>query len=177
MSIFSWDYDDYNLFTLWRGHNPSTVRKEYSRLRSIANKRVQRIYDKGYISKSHYDYLVGRFRTIAKLGSDRAVRTSLVDVFRFLNWGGSTISGQIQMAKDYITEMKETYKIDWIDMDNYRIVQEFFGDIQTDEFRYKVSIEFLRQLKTVKETAQDLRKEFEKWYLQKTTGRSPIKRY
>ena len=69
------------------------LRREYSRLRSIARKRLERMGASEFASSDIYRYNKARFKQLADVRSMTELRHLLVDVSRFLLSDRSTITG------------------------------------------------------------------------------------
>ena len=108
----------------------SSIRKEYSKLRSVANKRLQRLQAKGINMAAMSGY---RFPTISNiLESSRAtVASELADVSRFLRDYRSTVRGE----QRFLTNFQES------------LTSMGYGDlVQTNEDIYN-TIHFLEDVR------------------------------
>lgn len=106
--------------------NNSDVRKEYSRLRSIANKRIQRLQAQGlnYGNKAS-------FPKIKDLPSESAIESQLLDVSKFVGSERTTVSGQ----KLFLAEFKENMS------------QMGFGDLVTTVEDIYNMIDFMENMR------------------------------
>lgn len=74
--------------------DPGELRKEYTRLRDIAQKRIKRLADSPFKDSDAYRYNVDRFKKIKDIKSESELRLLLADLSRFVNTESSTIKGQ-----------------------------------------------------------------------------------
>ena len=84
----------------------SEMRKEYTRLRDIAQKRIKRLSKDPISSTSDiYKEFAGGFPTIKAMRGDRkALEQALADVARFVRAKGSTVGGA---REEFAEKMKE----------------------------------------------------------------------
>ena len=84
----------------------SAIRKEYSRLRSIANKRIQRV-EKAGLSRGLTRE--GLFPTIKEITKNKFldIGSMLADVSRFVTSERTTVTGQRKFINDFKEEMTE----------------------------------------------------------------------
>ena len=98
---YSKKYDIYTPYKM-KSMTEAQIRAEYSKLRSVANKRLQRLDSAGIGMRALSGY---RFPTIAQIvsSSKDTVASQLADVSRWLGDYRSTITGE----KQFISEFKE----------------------------------------------------------------------
>lgn len=77
-----------------KGVDPSELKKEYTRLRDIAQKRLKRLADSPFSESEAYKYNVDRFKKIKDIEDETELRTLLADLSKFVNKEASTIKGQ-----------------------------------------------------------------------------------
>ena len=77
-----------------RKMNDVELRKEYSRLRSVANKRIDRLVKAGFGSSKEVGYNEGLYIPLAKVESRRELVMLLSQVSKFLAAKRSTVTGQ-----------------------------------------------------------------------------------
>lgn len=94
----------------------SEARSEYSRLRSIAKKRLQRLASAGYDDSSIYRYYKNRFPTLKKIKAPSKLYNALADAASFVISDYSTVSGQRDLEERVKTTLAENYGTD-VDMD------------------------------------------------------------
>lgn len=94
------------------------IRKEYSRLRDVAQKRLHRFEAAGATTYQAYQDNKNAFPTLAKLGSDEDVIFALSDVSRFLRSKQSSLSGIKEIRNKALSTMREQ-GIDFVDEGNF----------------------------------------------------------
>ena len=114
----------YDVYTPYKMENMSEkqIRAEYSKMRSIANKRLQRLQESGIGMRALVGY---RFPTIAQIesSSKSTVASELASVSRWLSDYRSTVTGE----KQYISEFQDMMR------------SKGYGDlVKTPEDVYKV---------------------------------------
>lgn len=72
----------------------SEAKKEYSRLRNIANKRLKRLAEAGYEDTDIYRANVGKFPAVKTFDKPRDLYNHLSQLAWFITAKGSTVSGQ-----------------------------------------------------------------------------------
>ena len=77
-----------------KGIDPSELRKEYTRLRDISQKRLKRLADSPFYDSEAYKYNAERFKKIKDIEDETELRTLLADLSKFVNRESSTIKGQ-----------------------------------------------------------------------------------
>ena len=98
-SIFSWDPDTYTLQALEsisRGANRddwAAIKTEYTRLRDIAHKRIQRLGKSEFKKTAAYMAHKGDFPKLRDL-DPRDIPAAMAEMVKFLNAKTSTVSGQ-----------------------------------------------------------------------------------
>ena len=80
------------------------ARKEYSRLRNIALKRLDRLAQAGYSDSDIYKYNAGRYPTLKEISTNRQLYEALSSLAWFITAKGSTVSGQ----REYEETMRST---------------------------------------------------------------------
>lgn len=82
-------------------------RAEYSRLRAIAIKRLQRLGESKYKTAPAYTYNKDKFIPLAAIKSDRQLAYKLSDVARFLRMQTSSISGLEKQRRNQIEALEK----------------------------------------------------------------------
>lgn len=90
-----------------KGMDPKKMRKEYTRMRDIAQKRLKRMGSTIYTSMDIYKYNVNRFKKLKDIKTDRELRQMLSDVSRFVNNEASTLRGQDELLTRRINSLRE----------------------------------------------------------------------
>lgn len=99
MARFEIDENQYLMMNQKKNFTPTEARKEYSRLRSIARKRLQRLQDAGYGETRIAQRYSSAFKPLPKDASEAAVRKKLAEVAHFLSLKTSTVSGKKEAQK------------------------------------------------------------------------------
>lgn len=125
--ILTWDLKDYNLRPLSK-LKMSDLRAEYSRLRTIANKRLAGLKRAGFAEEDAYKYNVGKYVKLKEIDKRvnprRDLELLLRDVARFFNSDQSTITGQRRRIAQTVETLQ--HKGLWfIDKDNLKDFGDF----------------------------------------------------
>lgn len=83
----------------FRSMPPKDLRKWYSKNRSIAQKRIQRLLSSEFAELQEVQNYRAGFPTLVSIDSERALVYESVKLARFINWGGSTVRGQRTIAE------------------------------------------------------------------------------
>lgn len=100
------------------------VRREYGRLRDIAQKRLARLGASEYAESSAYTYNKDRFIGLREVKTPAQLAHLLVDVTRFLSARSSTVSGQRGIERDIVSSLQSD-GYDFITTGNLRQFGEF----------------------------------------------------
>ena len=117
---YDYSYTDYNVDVLML-KDPKVLRREYSKLRSVAVKRLKRMAEYGYTQSSTFKYF-NQYKVMPPLKdipekNKGILARSLSDVMRFLSIKTSTISGIKEYRKEKIVQMRSH---------NYDVTEENF---------------------------------------------------
>lgn len=122
----------YELYTpnTMRGMTEIDIRKEYSKLRSIANKRLNRLNKKGLGMTGRTGYA---FPTIAQIEKSNRmdVRSKLADVSRWLRDPRSSVTGE----KAFLSNFQEMF------------IEKGYGDLVGSVEQIYQTIEFLEEIR------------------------------
>jgi hypothetical protein len=100
------------------------LRKEYSRLRSIARKRLERFEGTEWTDTQVYKMNAGVYRPIDEIKSERELRHLLSDVSRFVMSDTGSVSGLEKQRKTAVKTLRER-GYDFINKDNFRQFADF----------------------------------------------------
>lgn len=114
--------EHYNPQYLLNNYTSSEIRKEYSRLRAIAVKRLSRLIKAGFGETSIFKYNVFNTRKLSEL-SERQVHLALSHLARFIDNPLSTVTGQKALEKQKIDKL-QTYGYD-VSEENFRNFTDF----------------------------------------------------
>lgn len=92
--------------------------REYSRLRSIARKRLSRLAGSEYAESSLYKEYMDGFDTVREVREAGELPEALASVARFLSAAGSTLSGAAEVKAMTLTKLNER-GYTFVNNDNY----------------------------------------------------------
>lgn len=159
-----WNYDlsyQAEMFTL------AEARKEYSKLRSIANKRIQRLGQSEFRKSTAYRNWSGGFTTLAGLAGESQIRKALYDVARFLKQRTGSVSGARKAQKEFIKTM-QGMGYTFINKKNAAEFGEFMREVKKHkDYKGRDSEQLVELFRTAKEKridTQSLAKNYETWF-------------
>lgn len=123
---------DYNPQTLQK-YNMRELRKEYSRLRTIANKRLDRLMQSEFYDTQAVAYNAGLYLPLKGVQSESELRHLLSDVARFITSEQSTVTGQRDIIERNVQIWRDEKGYDFIDSGNVRAWVEFLDYVQAVE--------------------------------------------
>lgn len=97
--------EHYNPQYLANNYTPSEIRKEYSRIRAIAVKRLTRLAKGGFGETSVYKYNVFNTKKLSEL-TEKQIPLALSQLARFLDNPLSTVTGQKAQRKQKIEKLQ-----------------------------------------------------------------------
>ena len=162
------EYDEYTPYSLWTNYDEHTLRSEYSRLRSIAIIRLERLQNSPEFSGAQFVKNWGsRFPTLKDIGNNKmTLSANLSRVSNFLNAQSSTITGIKQTYASRL-ENYESVGYDFINMSNVVQFSNFLDYLRSQHIlRYADSdsaYEFFSEYEGNKSNAQEMSAAFEKW--------------
>lgn len=115
---FSWSISSYYPLALQEAHSEKELRREYARLRSVAQKSIQRLGKSEFAESQTYRQNVGRFTAMSQLKSKQDVARALTDVTRFLSAKGHSVKGLKEIRKESIATW-HAKGYDWVNVKNY----------------------------------------------------------
>lgn len=119
------DIGDYKAPEILLGkHSAKELRVEYSRLRSIARKRLERMGASDFKKTQTYKRYKSRFTALPNIKTARTIARKLVEVKKFLGLRESSVSGQKELRKERIRELQES-GYEWINDDNFDLFTDF----------------------------------------------------
>lgn len=142
----------YNPQYLINNYTSSVLRKEYSRLRAIAVKRLSRLSKAGFGKSSAYKYNITNTKKLSEL-TERQVPLALSQLARFIHNPLSTVTGQYELRAQKIKKLQSyDYDVTEENFQNFTDFMELLSeqaiDLQYDSeavvklweaTRYKVS--------------------------------------
>lgn len=124
----AWEYNPQGL----QRYDESTLRKEYSRLRDIAQKRLKRMGESVFSESEAYQQNVGQFEQTRNIKTVSELRQSLTQLARFLLAESSTIQGQRAIMKRGISEWREK-GYHWVNESNWFEFTRFLSFVSANE--------------------------------------------
>ncbi len=121
---FSFPISAYQPQALQEGFSEKELRKEYSRLRSVARKRLERFAGSEFADSNVYRYNKGRYIPVADVKTKTELARLLSDVARFLTAEGGSVSGQRSIRDKAIATWHDK-GYDWINTKNYASFARF----------------------------------------------------
>ena len=162
------EYDEYTPYSLWTNYDEKTLRAEYSRLRSIARKRLERLKSSPKFSGAQFVKNWGTgFPTVKDIGANKmSIAANISRVSNFLNAQSSTLTG----IKETYAKMLGNYNevgYDFIDTSNVVQFSNFLDYLRSQHIlRYADSdsaYEFFADYKGNRSNTQEMSAAFEKW--------------
>lgn len=123
---------DYNPQSLQK-YSVRQLRKEYSRLRTIANKRLDRLLQSEFADTQAVAYNAGRYVPLKGVNTESELRHLLSDVARFITSEQSTVTGQRDIIERNVQIWREEKGYDFINSGNVRAWTEFLDYVQQME--------------------------------------------
>lgn len=100
------------------------LRKEYSRLRSIARKRLERFEGTEWTDTQVYKLNVGQYKPLKEIKNDRELRHLLSDVASFVTAETGSVSGLEKQREKGVQTLNER-GYDFVTKENYRKFADF----------------------------------------------------
>lgn len=142
------------------------LKKEYSRLRSIARKRLERFENTEWVTSQQYIQNKGKYVPIKDIKSDTELRHLFTELARFITAETGSVSG-LNKQRDKMIETFNDRGYDFVNKNNIRKFVDFM------EFTRNASLGRIYDSKRVAELfdyaeqknmkSEDLRKTFNKW--------------
>lgn len=109
---FTFPISAYQPQALQEGYSEKELRREYSRLRSVARKRLERFAGTEWEDTNVYRYNKGRYKPVAQVTSKTELACLLSEVAHFLTAEGGSVSGQKSIREKAIATWKAYSFID-----------------------------------------------------------------
>lgn len=116
---FSWNISSYYPLALQESHSEKELRKEYAKLRSVAQKSLKRLETSRYRDSETYRQNKNAFPTTGALKSKRDVARALTDVTRFLSAKAHSVSGLNEIRQQQVDTWRGTYNYDFVTFNNF----------------------------------------------------------
>lgn len=104
---FSFPISAYQPDALQSGYTVKELRREYSRLRDVAQKRLGRLERSEFAGSKTVKYNQGRFKKLSEITSTGEMTHLLSDITRFLTAELSTVTGQRSYRRKSVESLRE----------------------------------------------------------------------
>ena len=121
---FSWNISAYHPESLQSGFSEKELRQEYSRLRKVANKRLQRLERSEFADSQTVRYNKDRFVPLSQIGSKSDLAHVMSDLARFLTAARGSITGLREERRKAIETWQDT-GASFVNESNYNDWVEF----------------------------------------------------
>lgn len=129
LAFAPWEYNPQAL----DARSDRELRKEYSRLRSIANKRIERLMASEFADSQAVAYNAGIYIPLAAVQSRSELRHLLTDLARFIVSEQSTITGQRAIVNRLVQTWHSDKGLSFINAGNVRSWVRFLDYVQSAE--------------------------------------------
>ena len=116
---FSWNISSYYPMSLQEGHTEKELRKEYAKLRSVAQKSLKRMGESRYRDSETYRQNKNAFPTTGSIKSKRELARALTDVTRFLSSKSHSVSGLNEIREKQVSTWQDQYGYDFVTFNNF----------------------------------------------------------
>ena len=106
------------------------LRREYSRLRAVSQKSIQRLGKSEFANGATYRHAVGRFPTTKSIKEKRDLVMALVDLTQFVASKGSSVSGLKEIRAEQVATWNGVYEYEFVTIGNYSAWVEFLEVMQ-----------------------------------------------
>lgn len=142
------------------------LRKEYSRLRSIARKRLERFKGTEWETSQIYKYNKEGFKPLKEIKSDRELRHLLSDVARFITAERGSVSGLERERRKAVKTLNER-GYTFVTKENFRDFAEFMEYVRVSNlgrvFDSKRVADFYEATERKGYSNQEMRDAFKSW--------------
>nr|DAD57106.1 MAG TPA: hypothetical protein [Bacteriophage sp.] len=116
---FSWNISTYYPMALQEGHSEKELRKEYAKLRSVAQKSLKRLEQSRYEESEVYQKNKNAFPTTGSIKSKRDLARALTDVTRFLSAKSHSVSGLNEIRQEQVSTWQGQYGYTFVIFNNF----------------------------------------------------------
>ena len=142
------------------------LHKEYSRLRSIARKRLERFEGTEWTDTQVYKLNVGVYKPIKEIKNERELRHAFSDIARFVTSKTSSVSG-LEKQREQAVESLNERGYDFVNKKNFREFAEFMEYARVANlsrmYDSKRVAEFYEAAEKKKLSNEQLRSAFRSW--------------
>ena len=116
---FSFPISAYQPDALRSGYTERELRREYSRLRDVAQKRLGRLLGSEFAGSQTVKYNVGRFKKLKDIEDTGELTHLLNDLARFLTASRGSVAGMREAQRKSIETLQDS-GITWVNQSNYQ---------------------------------------------------------
>lgn len=126
--VLKYDYENYYVDALKSGTlTEKEMRSEYSRLRKIANARLEALGRSKFSNSQAYLKNVGKYVTLDKIESERDLMYKLHDLARFVTAKSGSVSGQYEIKRNALESLRER-GLDFVNEKNFELFGQFMEE-------------------------------------------------
>ena len=126
--ILKYDYDYYNIEALKSGTlTMKEMRAEYSRLRKIANARLEALGKSKFSGTQAYLLNAGKYVTLDKIESERDLMYKLHDLARFVTAKSGSVTGQYEIRRNALESLRER-GLTFVNEKNFELFGQFMEE-------------------------------------------------
>lgn len=142
------------------------LRQEYSRLRSIAEKRLKRFQGSEWTDSQVYQLNVGKYKPLAEIENDRELRHLFSDVAKFITAYTGGVAGLEKQRREGIKTFN-AHGYDFVNKENYREFADFMEYSRTMKlnriYDSKRIADFYEAAEKKKLSRDEMYKQFKSW--------------
>lgn len=131
---YSWNISSYYPGALVK-HSDAELRKEYAKLRAVAQKSIKRLGQSEFRESAIYRGAVNRFPATKNIKSQRDLIMALTDITAFLSAKSHSVSGLKEIRKEQIDTWNDTYEYKFVNKFNFNAWVEFL-DTMADKIGF-----------------------------------------
>ena len=164
----SW-YTPQNIKQQIKAGKEKEVRAEYTRLRDISQKRLKRLKAAGYEDTQLYKQNAKRFKELKDIKSQSELSRRLSDLSRFIDYKGSTVTGQKQIMKKSLKTL-HTHGYTFVNASNYKefglFMEEYRNNMLDMEYDSGEAADLFGVVTRRKIPIDKVKEDFELWLSQ-----------
>lgn len=143
------------------------VRREYTRTRDIARKRIERLKSSGFLTPREYQNMLTQIPRIRDMVAPDAVYSALVGTYRFLASAESTIAGR-RLRRRISVQNLQLMGVDYATEENAGELFRFIDDLAAVAIEHgkkgsPTAIAFLAEVRPRTMVLEDIKGEYEEW--------------
>ena len=128
IDVLKYDYDNYYIEALKSGSlTLKEMRSEYSRLRKIANSRLEALGRSRFSGTQAYILNVGKYVTLDKIKSERDLMYRLQDLAKFVTAKSGSVSGQYEIRRNALESLRER-GLHFVNEKNFELFGKFMEE-------------------------------------------------